>query len=120
MDTTSLERRRYVDSVLDLYRRAPTVSGYARRADRRLANDLHDRGVPLATVRAALVLAVARRAFRSPSAPPLAPIATLHYVRPVIEELLANPPDPDYIAYVQHKLAAVAPDFVMAADHQLP
>jgi hypothetical protein len=114
-----LPRRLYVQRVLDLYRLAPGVTGHTRRSDRQLAGQLHDRGVALEIVHAALILAVARRTFRSASAPPLTPIATLHYIRPVIDELLAAPPEPGYLSYIRHKLAAVAPAFVAAGGHQL-
>ena len=115
-----LSRRLYVQSVLDLYRRVPGTSGHLRRSDRRLAAELHDRGVSLEMVQAALLLAVTRRTFRSPAAPPLAPIATLHYIRPLIDELLAEPPEPAYLTYLRYKLASIAPELVAAADHQLP
>lgn len=116
----SLSRRLYVQRVLDLYRRVPGASGHLRRTDRQLAGQLHDRGVSLEIVHAAILLAVTRRTFRSAAAPPLAPIATLHYIRPLIDELLAEPPDPGYLSYIRYKLATVAPQFVAAADHQLP
>lgn len=115
-----LSRRLYVQRVLDLYRRVPGTSGHLRRTDRQLAGQLHDRGVSLEIVHAALLLAVTRRTFRSAAAPPLAPIATLHYIRPLIDELLAEPPDPGYLSYIRYKLATVAPQLVAAADHQLP
>jgi len=116
----SISRRLYVQQVLDLYRLAPGTSGQLRRSDRQLAGALHDRGVLLETVTAAIILAVARRTFRSESAPPLAPIATLHYIRPVIDELIAAPPEPEYVSYIRYRLASVAPDFAAAAGHQLP
>jgi hypothetical protein len=115
-----ISRRLYVQRVLDLYRLAPGTSGQLRRSDRQLAGTLHDRGVSLEMVYAAMILAVARRTFRSESAPPLAPIATLHYIRPVIDELIAAPPEPGYLSYIRYKLATVAPEFVAAGDHQLP
>jgi hypothetical protein len=115
-----LSRRLYVQRVLDLYRRVPGTSGHLRRTDRQLAGQLHDRGVSLEIVHAAILLAVTRRTFRSAAAPPLAPIATLHYIRPLIDELLAEPPDPGYLSYIRYKLATVAPQLVAAADHQLP
>jgi hypothetical protein len=117
---SSAGRRLYVEHVLELYRRAPGRSGVIRRCDRHLAGELHDRGVPLSIVRAALILAIARRTFRSATAPPLAPIATLHYVTPVIDELLVNPPEPGYLDYLRAKLSTVAPAFVTTAGHQLP
>ncbi len=113
-------RRLYVQRVLDLYRRAPGTSGQLRRSDRQLAGALHDRGVSLEVVQTALLLAIARRTLRSPSAPRLAPIATLHYFGPVIDELIAEPPEPGYVSYLRHKLSTVAPDLVAAGDHQLP
>jgi hypothetical protein len=113
-------RRLYVQRVLDLYRLAPGTTGHLRRSDRRLASTLYDRGVALEVVCAAMIIAVARRRFRSKSAPPLAPIATLHYVRPVIDELIAQPPEPGYLSYIRHKLAGAAPEFVAASNHQLP
>jgi hypothetical protein len=66
------------------------------------------------------LLAVARRTHRSASAPPLAPIASLHYLRTVIHELIAQPPEPGYLSYIRHKLDGIAPQFVMAPDHRLP
>ena len=48
------------------------------------------------------------------------PIATLYYIRPVIDELIAEPPELDYLSYIRYKLATVAPDFLAAGDHQLP
>ena len=115
-----ISRRLYVQRTLDLYRLAPGTTGHLRRSDRRLAGELYDRGVALEIVCAAIILAVARRTFRAQSAPPLAPIATLHYIRPVIDELIAAPPEPDYVSYIRNRLATVAPDFAAAADHQLP
>ena len=115
-----ISRRLYVQQALDLYRLAPGTTRHLRRSDRRLAGSLHDRGVSLEIVYAAMILAVARRTFRSESAPPLEPIATLHYFRPVIDELIAAPPEPEYVSYIRYRLASVAPDFAAAADHQLP
>jgi hypothetical protein len=111
-------RRRYVERVLELYRHTPDTLAYIRRADRRLAANLHDRGVPLRTVEDALILVTARRAFRSNDAPQLAPIASLHYFLPVIHELQTAPPDPGYLDYIRDRLARRIP----APDdaHQLP
>jgi hypothetical protein len=111
-----LPRSLYVQRVLELYRLMPGTTGHIRRSDRQLASSLHDRGIPFDIVSAALLLAAARRFFRPGE--PLSPIATLHYIRPLIDELLAQPSEPDYIDYLCRKLTPVAPDFVNAA-HQL-
>jgi hypothetical protein len=118
--TSPASRRLYVQRVLELYRLVPRTTGHLRRGDRLFAGELHDRGISLDLVRAALLLVVARRTLRSASSSPLAPIATLHYIRPVIDELIAAPPDPDYLGYIRYKLAAIAPDFAAAAAHRLP
>ena len=115
-----ISRRLYAQRALHLYRLAPGTTGHLRRSDRRLAGEFYDRGVALEIVCAAIILAVARRTFRAQSAPPLAPIASLHYFRPVIDELIAEPPEPGYVSYVRYKLATVAPEFATAGDHQLP
>lgn len=109
-------RHLYVQRILAVYRLMPGTTGHIRPTDRHLAGTLHDRGISLRTVSSALLLAATRRTFRAGE--PLSPIATLHYIRPVIEELLAQPHDPHYIDYLCYKLAPVAPNFVSAA-HQL-
>jgi hypothetical protein len=113
-------RRHYAQTVLELYRLVPGQLGQLRSSDRRLAFALHDRGVSFECVAAALLLGVARRRFRSADAPPLAPIATLYYFQPVIDEIVAQPPEPGYLAYLRRRLAPLAPQFVAALDHQLP
>jgi hypothetical protein len=117
--STQVDRRHYVQQVLDLYRRAPGTAGPPRPVDRRLASQLHDRGVALDLIYAALLLGIARRTFRPVDAPPLARIATLHYFRPIIDELRETTVDPGYVRYLQHKLATVARDLLAARDHQL-
>jgi len=115
----TLDRVLFVQRVLGLYRLMPGTAGHIRRSDRQLACLLYHRGVPFPIVSAALLLATARRTFRSGQ--PLPPIASLHYLRPVIDELLDQPPDHSYLAYLSRKLAVIAPDFVAAvAAHQLP
>jgi len=97
-------RQIYVHSVLDAYRQTPGTFGQLRQADRRLAGTLYDRGVPLQTIDDALTLVTARRTFRPSDAPPLDPIATLHYLLPVIQELQTKPPIPGYIDYLRSRL----------------
>jgi hypothetical protein len=99
-----LSRDSYIMQALELYRCVPGTLGRIRREDRLLAADLHDRGIPLSTLEAAFVLAAARRCFRSPNAHPLAPIRSMHYFLPVIEEVLDNLPAADYLAYLKSKI----------------
>ena len=97
----------YVVELLRLYRSLPQPSLRVRPADRVLARGLFRRSVPLDIVGAALLLATSRRIHRSPTAPPLQPVRSLHYYLPVIEELLATPPAPGYVDYLRRK--AVTP-----------
>jgi len=69
-----------------------------------LARELYVQAVPLAAVRAALLLGVARRTFRSSHVCPLPPVRTLHYFVPLVEEVLHCPPEAGYIDYLSVKL----------------
>ena len=98
------EREPYLRELLGAYRVTPGTSGRVRRPDRLLADQLYERGVPLLVAQHALVLGAARRLSRPADAPPLAPIRSLAYFTPVIDELLAADPDPEYFLYLRHKL----------------
>lgn len=100
------QERVYLDAVLATYSSLPGTPIHPSRRDRQLARDLCRRGVPLRTVRTALLLATARRTLRS--GPPLAPVRTLHYFLPVIEEVLELPPQPGYVEYLAAKLKPFA------------
>lgn len=82
----------------------PGTTGVVRRNDRMLAATLYDRGVPLPAVENALTLAAARRIVRPPGAPPLQPVRSLHYLMPVIDEVLAVRLSPDYYRYLHFKI----------------
>ncbi len=90
----------YVRTVLDAYRRTTATTGHVRASDRRLAEQLHRRGVPLDTVTGALLLATARRLARPSDAAPLGPVRSLAYFLPVIDELIAAPLAPEYRAHL--------------------
>jgi hypothetical protein len=99
------DARAYARAVIDAYVRLPATPGRARRDDRRLAAELHARGVPLAVVETALLLGVVRKA-RPPSQPSSPQtIRSLHYFLPVIEEILQDPPPEPYIDYLREVMA---------------
>lgn len=99
----------YVDALLRAYLELPVTTNRARAADRALARSLFAQNVPLALVRAAFLLATARRASRPSGAPPLGPVRSLHYFLPVIDELRLSPPDPAYLRHLQSRLSASRP-----------
>jgi hypothetical protein len=100
------QERLYLEAVLATYNSLPGTPARPSRRDRQLAREICRRGVPLRSVRAALLLATARRTLRSGL--PLPPVRTLHYFLPVIEEVLGQPLDPGYIEYLDAKLKTFA------------
>lgn len=97
------EQSRYVTQVLDQYLTLPGTLHRVLRQDRHTALALYRRGVRLEVVQNAFVLAVARRTFRS-DADRLEPIRCLQYFLPVVDELLQEPPFPEYLEYLKHQL----------------
>jgi hypothetical protein len=94
----------YVAEVLRLYCLLSDTPDRPRPPDRRLAAELDRRRVPLDLIRAAFVVATARRLF-SPSAP-LPAIRSLNYFLPILEELQRKPVDPGYVEHLRRRLLA--------------
>jgi hypothetical protein len=95
----------YVRSVHQLYLQMPNTSGRFSRSDRQLAQVLHQRGIPIQTIRSALLLATARRVCRNPDSTPLPPVRSLHYFLPVLDEILLQPLPNVYLQYLESKIA---------------
>jgi len=108
MDGRPIDPRDYVRRLLEAYRATPGTSGAVCRADRVLAAQLHERGVPLEAVENAFVLAAARRMVRPAGAAPLGTIRSLAYFSPVIEEVLQLKVGQEYFQYLRYKLHRVA------------
>ncbi len=102
------DSRTYVQAVLKLYLQLPVTPDRFSRLDRRLALQLYHREIPLSVVEAALLLALARRTTRSPQAPPLGPIRSLHYFLPLIEEVCQQPVPTSYLLYLRMKVLSCA------------
>ena len=103
-----MEQRDYVRRLLDAYRVTPGTCGSVRRADRMLAAQLHQQGVPIEAVENAFVLAAARRLIRPAGAAPLGAIRSLAYFSPVIEEVLQLQVGQEYFQHLRHKLQCTA------------
>jgi hypothetical protein len=108
MDGRTIDQHDYVRRLLEAYRVTPGTSGAVRRPDRVLAVRLYERGVPLAAVENALVLAALRRMIRPAGAAPLGTIRSLAYFSPVIEEVLQMQVSTEYFHYLRHKLQRAA------------
>jgi len=96
----------YRQTLLDLYLSLPDTPCRVSRHDLRLIHQLWERNIPLTTAQTALLLASVRRAARRPDAIPLAPVRSLHYFLPVIEELLQTSlhHGDAYLAYLRSKV----------------
>lgn len=99
-----MEQRDYVCRLLDAYCATPGTCGVARRADRVLAAQLHERAVPIEAVENAFVLAAARRLIRPVGAAPLRAIRSLAYFVPVIEEVRQLKVGQEYFQHLRCKL----------------
>jgi len=99
-----MEQRDYVGRLLEAYRVTPGTCGAVRRADRVLAGQLHQRGVPLEAVENAFVLAAARRLIRPVGSAPLGTIRSLAYFSPVIEEVLQLQVSKEYFQHLRYRL----------------
>jgi hypothetical protein len=93
----------YVNRVLEAYQQLPGTLGRVLRQDRKAALAFYRRGVDLEVVHSAFVLALARRTFRGGDHNP-EPIRCLSYFAPVVEELVQEPPLPEYLDYLRTKL----------------
>jgi hypothetical protein len=107
MKPQPIDKSQYVARVLYLYLRlAETPTKYSR-IDQRLAGELYDKQIALGEVEGAMILATARRLLRSPDAPKLGPIRSLHYFLPLIEEIRSTPISEEYFRYLRHRLATL-------------
>jgi hypothetical protein len=97
----------YVRRVLDAYRTTHGTCGAIRKPDRVFALQLFARGVPLAVVENAFVLACARRLARPVEAAPLGVIRSLAYFSPVIDEVLELRVSDAYFQYLRQRLSRI-------------
>ena len=98
----------YVATVLMLYIDMPDTPLRATLQDHALARTLHQKGVPLSVVEAALLLASLRRLIRPAELSPLSPIRSLAYFQPIIAELQQQPLPNGYLDYLRLKLRKIA------------
>ena len=96
-----MHRQDYVCRLIEVYRKTPGTTGRAHRQDRRFAEQLYERQIPLTVVENALLLASARRLLRPDDAPPLEAIRSLNYFRAVIDEVMKSTMSEDYFFYFE-------------------
>ncbi len=103
-------RRQYLADLLRCYILLPHTPDRPSRNDRRIATQLFNRQVPLDAVKTAFVLAISRRSFRPPDAPPLEPIRSLAYFLPVVNEVQKADLDKVYIDLLKQRLETGFPN----------
>jgi hypothetical protein len=102
------ESNSYVARVLTLYLEMPETPMRASVSDHRLARSWLLGDVPFEVVEIALLMGSLRRLQRPAEAPPLAPIRSLAYFSPILEELKHNPTQDGYRDFLRIKLLQLA------------
>lgn len=91
-------------AVFSLYLELPETPLRTSANDAAQARLWFHQGVSLTCVQTALLLGSLRRLTRSPLAPPLTPIRSLAYFRPVVDELSQAPVSDQYRLYLLSKI----------------
>ena len=102
-EQSKLKRDEYLQYVIERYLQAPDTPDKARRNDWAVAAQFFQRGFALSDIEYAIRLASLRRFLRDPKEPPLDPIRSLAYFRPVINLVRKQQHDPGYIEYIEIK-----------------
>lgn len=105
---THCDEAAYVATLIMLYVDLPDTPLRPGPQDQSTARRLCQQGVPLSVVESALLLASLRRLIRNSDLPPLAPIHSLAYFRPVIAELQLQPLPAGYLDYLRLKFQKAA------------
>jgi len=108
--STTADTLAYQLAVIGMYLDLPDTPANVSLSDQQLARRWCERGVPLRTVETALLLGSLRRLLRPAAAPRLAPVRSLAYFQPVVEELLQMPVPDGYCVYLQGKMKAYLRD----------
>ena len=96
----------YVSAILELYLALPETPQRFSKLDYRLAQELYNQGVRQQDMEMGMLLATARRLARSSQALPLAPIRSLHYFLPALQEVTRKQIPPGYLQYLRASLQA--------------
>lgn len=95
-----LSRSAYLAEAIQLFLEDPDTPKTPSPADWQIAADLHDRRLPLETLKVAFKLAFLRRHKRQTASAPLPPIRSLAYFRAVALNLTPEELEPTYVQYL--------------------
>lgn len=117
---SSADALAYQLAIIGIFLDLPDTPVYISLSDRQLARRWCEQGIPLRTVETALLLGSLRRLLRPAAALPLAPIRSLAYFQPVVQELLQTPLPDGYTTYLQGKMKAYLRDHPDRDPHPGP
>jgi hypothetical protein len=98
----------YVGSVRKRFMILGCTTGHFSPSDERLASSLEQKGIPLAVIEDAMLIGACRKYVSWLNSGPSAPIASLHYFEPIIEEVLERPFPTGYRDYMRLQVDKLA------------
>jgi hypothetical protein len=106
--STPDEEESYVGSVRKRFMTLGCATGRFSPPDEQLARDLEQKGIPLAVVEDAMLIGACRKYVSWLNSGPSAPIASLHYFEPIIEEVMERPFPTGYRDYMRLQVDKLA------------
>ena len=102
------EKESYVGSVRKRFLTLGCTTGHFSPSDERLAGSFEQKGIPLTVIEDAMLIGACRKYVSWLNSGPSAPIASLHYFEPIIEEVVERPFPPGYRDYMQLQVDKLA------------
>jgi hypothetical protein len=97
-------RSAYIREVLDAYRKTPGNSAKSSPGDSALAGQFFDQGIPLQTIKNALILGAGRRLLRPAEDPAPSTVRSLAYFQPLVAEVQELKTSQDYFAHIGQRI----------------
>lgn len=98
----------YVGSVRKRFMTLGCTTGRFGASDERLAGSFEQKGIPLTVIEDAMLIGACRKYVSWINSGPSAPIASLHYFEPIIEEVIERPFPPGYREYMRLQVNKLA------------
>jgi hypothetical protein len=102
------EEGSYVESVRKRFMTLGCTSARFSPSDERLAGSFEQKGIPLAVIEDAMLVGACRKYVSWLNSGPSAPISSLHYFEPIIEEVMERPFPTGYRDYMRLQMDKLA------------
>ncbi len=102
------EEESYVGSVRKRFMTLGCTTGRFSPSDEQVARGLEQKGIPLAVIEDAMLVGACRKYVSWLNSGPSAPIASLHYFEPIIEEVMERPFPNGYRNYMRQQVDKLA------------